>query len=91
MQAQQAVMWNFDQPLTDDEVLACFGAGERLTRRQVALKLRRAKSPTLVTRLNALAQAGFLRVEFMTLPNGVDMWIYSLPEQNGGQKYGDDF
>lgn len=81
MPEKQLRMWNFDQPLSDGEVLLAFIGEQLMTRREVAQKLRRAKSPTLVSRMNRLASEGLLHVEFYTLPNGVDMWVYSLTEQ----------
>lgn len=74
----QTKMWNFDEPLTDQDVLWAFREGRAMTRRDVALELRRAKSPTLVARMNKLVHEGFLSVEFQKLPNGVDMWVYSV-------------
>jgi len=78
MPEKQLRMWNFDQPLSDGEVLMAFAGEQLMTRREVAVKLRRSKSPTLVSRLNRLAQEGLLLREFYTLPNGVDMHVYSL-------------
>lgn len=77
----QAKLMPFDEPLTDGEVLHVFGVGDWLTRRLIAEKLRRAKSPTLIARTNKLAREGFLRVEFHRLPNGVDMWCYQITEK----------
>jgi len=77
----QNKLWNFDEPLTDREVMLAFEEGRTMTRRNIAEKLRRSKSPTLVSRMNRLAQEGYLKVEFYTLPNGVDMWLYTMTEK----------
>lgn len=77
----QARLWNFDEPLTDREVLGAFCDVQPMSRRQVARQLNRSKSPTLVTRLNNLAAQGYLSIQFVRLPNGVDMWTYQLTDE----------
>jgi len=83
----QHTLWNFDKPLSDEEILWVFQQGTPMTRKDVADKLRRAKSPTLITRLNKLAHEGFLHVEFFTLPNRVDMWVYTLTDKGCQWQY----
>jgi len=80
MNPTQFHLLGFDQPLTDAEILRAFAPGEFFTRKMLAEKLGRSKSPTLVTRINRMAQEGLYSVQTHTLPNGVDMWIYSLTE-----------
>jgi hypothetical protein len=101
-------MWNFDQPTTDLEVLQAFPKeGAWLSRKDIADALRRAKTPSLIARINSLVERGYLLVTTRTLPNRVDMFYYSLTERaldailHGGltdetgadvpTKYGDDF
>lgn len=74
----QLNLLNFDLPLTDREVLLAFPPGELFTRKNLADRLGRSKSPTLIARLNALAEAGMYDVTLWKLPNEVDMYVYQL-------------
>jgi len=82
MQAVQTMLWNFDQPLSYIDVLRAVGeSGNWVSRRMVAERLRRAKSPSLVAKLNDLVNDGFLCCEDRRLPNGVGMLVYSITEK----------
>lgn len=83
MQETQTRLWNFDQPITDDDVVGVFkqaGQGMWFSRRAIAKELRRAKSPTLVARITSLAERMVLVTQLVPLPNGVDMYVYRLNE-----------
>jgi len=80
---EQIMLWNFDKPLSDEDVIAVFKAAEQGTwfsRRGVAKELRRAKSPTLVAKLTGLAERMVLVTQLVPLPNHVDMYVYRLNE-----------
>lgn len=79
---QQKALLQFDMPLTDDDILFVLAQNEFFTRKMIADRLGRAKSPTLVARLNRMASEGLFDVQYHKLPNGVDMWVYS-PTQAG--------
>jgi len=83
MQEKQTLLWNFDQPITDEEVIAVFERAEGgmwFSRRGIAKELRRAKSPTLIARITSLAERMVLVTQLVPLPNGVDMYVYRLNE-----------
>jgi len=46
----------------------------------VAIAMRRAKSPSLIAAINQAVEKGWLEQEFVTLPNGVDMYTYMLTD-----------
>lgn len=67
----------FDQPTTDYDVISAFKNEEEwLSRKAIADRVLRVKSPALIARIERLAQEGHLHKEFSRLPNGVDMCIY---------------
>jgi len=77
--AGQGEMFGFDQPITRDEVLDLFHKYPgKYTRRMIAVALGRAKSPSLIAMLHTLCDEGVLTWEYYTLPNHVDMYLYSL-------------
>jgi len=80
MNATQAPLLNFDLPLTDREILFVLNPNEFFTRNELAKRLGRSKSPTLIARLNRMASEGLFEVQYHRLPNGVDMWLYSATE-----------
>lgn len=64
----------FDQPITDEDVISIFTSIHRwLTYREIATRLHRKKTPSLVARVKSLAERGILEYRFKRLPNGVDM------------------
>jgi len=68
---------NFDKPINPAEIYALFEhAGTELTRRQIAARIGRSKSPTLIAAINFLVNSGRLRQRFYKLPNEVDMYVY---------------
>lgn len=75
LKGQKTLM--FDQPTTDYDVLAAFKNEEEwLSRAAIAKRVLRVKSPSLIARIEKLAQEGHLHKDFSRLPNGVDMCIY---------------
>lgn len=67
----------FDQPTTDYDVLSAFKNEEEwLSRKAIADRVLRVKSPALIARIERLAHEGHLHKDFSRLPNGVDMCIY---------------
>lgn len=77
----QTMLWNFDQPLSVGQVVDVFPDTQTyLTRKQIAHALRRAKSPTLIARINEAVGLGLLQVHMWRLPNGVDMFSYTLAD-----------
>lgn len=69
---------NFDKPVNPAEIYALFEHPETvLTRRQIAARIGRSKSPTLIAAINLLVNEGLLIVSAYRLPNGVDMYQYS--------------
>jgi len=82
MTMQQARLLTFDQPLQDIDILFVLNPKETFTRGEIAKRLGRAKSPTLIARLNRMASEGLFEVQYYRLPNGVDMWTYT-PTQKG--------
>lgn len=85
MEEKQTVLWNFDQPVNDGDVIAAFeraGDGMWMSRREIAKALKRAKSPTLVARITSLAERMVLVTQLIPLPNGVDMYVYRLNQDH---------
>lgn len=81
MSEQQTHLWNFDQPVKDEDIIAVFeraGDGVYFSRRAIAKELRRAKSPALIARITRLAERMVLVTQLVPLPNGVDMYVYRL-------------
>jgi len=77
LKGQKSLM--FDQPTTDYDVLAAFrNTDEWLSRKTIAERCLRVKSPSLIQRIERLVSEGYILKEFSTLPNGVDMCIYKL-------------
>lgn len=74
----QRSLW-FDQPVTDGDVLTVFGSQEEwLSRKAIADRLQRRKTPSLIARIENLTEAGYLQKDRIPLPNGVDMLVYRL-------------
>lgn len=80
MDNRQMLLLTFDQPLSDFDIFRVVIPNEFFTRKMLADRLGRAKSPSLITRLNRLTSEGFFSVVYHALPNQVDMWVYSLTE-----------
>lgn len=76
----QQMLWNFDTTISAEDVLCAVPREGRWTRLMAARALRRSKSPSLVTVLNELVEKGWIEQEFVTLPNGVDMYTYQVTD-----------
>jgi len=79
----QGNMFGFDQPITAAEILGMMQENTNVlywTRKMVAHKLGRAKSPSLVRKLHELCDEGLLEWGYHTLPNSVNMYVYFLPK-----------
>lgn len=75
MNAQKSLF--SDQAPTLDEVMSAWGKDDQwLTRKQIADKLGRSKSPVLVAQLGILQAMGYLASQTVTLPNNVAMFMY---------------
>lgn len=81
----QRSLW-FDQPITDADVLTVFeGENEWLTRRQIAIRLERVKSPSLTERIESLTNQGYLEKQGIPMPNGVTCFVYRRTVALGGE------
>lgn len=69
---------NFDKPINPAEIFALFEHPETLlSRRQIAARIGRSKSPTLIAVISRLLKEGYL-VEYQSeLPNGTKYFQYS--------------
>lgn len=76
----QQMLWNFDTTIAPEDVITACPREGRFTRLMVARAMRRAKSPSLVAAIHAAVDKGWLEQEFVTLPNGVDMYTYMLTD-----------
>jgi len=76
----QTMLWNFDQPLTPEEILCAAPREGRFTRLMLARALRRAKSPTLIEKLHLCCKLNWIEYELVRLPNGVEMYTYMLTD-----------
>jgi hypothetical protein len=66
--------------ITDERLLSVFqNTEEWLSRRQIADRLNRKKTPSLIERIERLADEGHLRRAATDLPNGVTMFWYLCP------------
>jgi len=68
-----------DTTPTVDEVLSIWAGKEKrewMTRKEIADKLARSKSPTLVTIISVAVGLGLLEQKLVTLPNKVKMFMY---------------
>lgn len=72
---KQRSLW-FDQPITDGDVMSVWdNPQEWLTRRMIAVRLERVKSPSLIDRISNLVAIGALEMTTDDAPNGVTrMW-----------------
>jgi hypothetical protein len=68
----------FDQPITDDDVLNVIGETRWMSYLQIAQKLGRRKTPSLIARVKSLAERNCLEYRFKKLPNGVDMHQFRI-------------
>jgi len=74
----------FDQPITDGDVLSVWDNPQQwLTRKMIAERLDRVKSPSLIGRINNLLMLGALEVTQDAAPNGITRFWYRprQPEQ----------
>lgn len=76
----QQMLWNFDTTISPDDVIQACPREGRFTRLMVAREMRRSKSPSLVAAISECVEKGWLEQEFVTLPNGVDMYTYMLTD-----------
>lgn len=67
-----------DQAPTLDEIMSAWDLQRAtwLSRAQIAQKLRRAKSPALISVINVALGMGYLEVKNEILPNGADYYLY---------------
>lgn len=79
----------FDQPLTDGDILSVCETKRWLTYREIAVRLERAKSPSLIARVKGLVATGALDWRTKKLPNGVDMFQFRLSVQNTREGHND--
>jgi hypothetical protein len=75
---EQKPLLMFDKPLTDWDILRVIETQECITRLQFARRLGITKSPTLIARLHRMSDEGIFAITLYTLPNGVDMYCYTL-------------
>lgn len=69
-----------DTPVTDEKVLGAFASTEEwLSRNQIAKRLLRKKTPSLIARIERLVDEGHLRRGETELPNGNKMFWYQNP------------
>lgn len=74
---RQGILPEYTKPITDADVLSCFkGHQDVLTRKQIADRLSRKKTPDLIRRITRLVDEGHLMSGLTRLPNGVDMYTY---------------
>lgn len=74
--AQKSIF--FDQPISPDDVLSAFPCHEEwLTRREIAQRIGRSLSPTLVALINGLVQDGRLRVHEGANKQGFTKYYYT--------------
>jgi len=76
----QTMLWNFDQPLSPEDVMCAAPREGRFTRLMLARNMRRAKSPTMIAQLHECCNKGWIEYELVKLPNGVDMYTYMLTD-----------
>jgi len=74
------MLWNFDQPLSTEDVMCAAPREGRFTRLMLARSMRRAKSPTMIAVLHQCCHFGWIEYELVKLPNGVDMYTYMLTD-----------
>lgn len=84
MNAQRSLF--HDQTPTADEVMALWqGDRKWRSRKEIAEKLGRAKSPSLIAMIEVLVSIGYLTKRNSILPNGADYFTYAV-----AQKYLDE-
>lgn len=80
MNAQRSLF--HDQAPTADEIMSIWNSHrDWLSRKEIAGKLGRAKSPTLVAMLNVLCSIGYLTCKNEPLPNGVAYFKYAATQK----------
>lgn len=72
----------FDQAPTFDEIMSLW-AGDRewRSRAEIATKLGRSKSPTLIATLEMLTSVGYLTKRVIDLPNGAQYFQYAVSQK----------
>jgi len=77
MNAQKSLF--HDTAPTLDEIMSAWDYGKPvwMSRKQIAEKLGRAKSPTLIAFVNVAVSLGYLEVKNEVLPNGADYFLYT--------------
>jgi len=73
---QQDVLFVYDTPITDADVLSVVPLDRWVSMREIAVALRRAKTPSLRARVMSLVENGDLAFTTYTLPNRVDMHLF---------------
>jgi len=76
----QQMLWNFDTTISPEDVITNCPREGRFTRLMIAREMRRSKSPSLIGAISQAVEKGWLEQEFVTLPNGVDMYTYMLTD-----------
>jgi hypothetical protein len=77
----QKVLLHFDMALEPETVLRAFSdIGDVANRLGIARALGCAKSPHLIGKINQCVDYGWLDVHVLRLPNGVDMFLYTLTD-----------
>lgn len=76
MNAQRSLF--HDTVPTIDEVMSAWDLAHQdwISRKELAARLGRAKSPTLIALVNVAASLGYLEVRNDVLPNGADYYKY---------------
>jgi len=83
----QRNLLNFDRRIIPEDVLRVVRvAASPMTRRGIADALGCAKSPSLIAAVVETVMRGWLEVTFYALPNGVNMYVYTITEK-GEQAY----
>lgn len=84
MNAQRSLF--HDSAPTLDEIMSVFDfpVANWLSRKEIADKLGRSKSPTLIAHLSVAVKLGYLLEAKQKLPNGADYFLYS-PSQKWTQ------
>lgn len=72
----------FDTPTTDDDILDAFANTEEwLSRKMIAERVARVKSPSMIARIESLVDRECLERQGYQLPNGAVMLLYRRREE----------
>jgi len=76
----QAKLLKFDAPLSTEEIVVAMQYEKTwMTRAEIAKKLGCSKSPALIKVINQAVAEGQIVFTITKMPNGVDCYHYSLP------------